>query len=277
VSAKVLRGRSVRRLYRTVYVAADEPLTLALRIRAALRVLPAGTVVSGVTVLQLRGLDLGPSEPLRFLTVSPRQVRRPALRVTRVRTLPPNDGRCVTPEGAFITAAGTLDLVDLVAAGDWLVKRRLATPDSLVAMTAGVQLRGCANARRAASLVRRRVDSVRETRLRLLLVLAGLPEPDCNVPLGTKQWFIGTPDLVYQVFHVVVEYEGDQHRRKGQWTYDIGRYEDFTADGWTVIRVTSERMSSPIALVKRIYAALRAGGYDGPPPVFSDEWLTLFG
>ena len=41
--------------------------------------------------------------------------------------------------------------------------------------------RGCRLARRAASLAREGVDSPQETRLRLLLVLAGLPEPRVNV------------------------------------------------------------------------------------------------
>ncbi len=96
-----------------------------------------------------------------------------------------------------------------------------------------------AAARRAAGLVRRRVDSVRETRLRLCLVLAGLPEPRCNVTLGTDEAPIGRVDLLLEEFLLILEYEGDQHREKDQWTIDIDRGEAFSAEGYRTIRVTA--------------------------------------
>jgi hypothetical protein len=58
-------------------------------------------------------------------------------------------------------------------------------------------------ARRAAGLVRARVDSVPETRLRLCLVLAGLPTPDCNLVMGTHARPIGRVDLVFKEFGVL--------------------------------------------------------------------------
>ena len=197
--------------------------------------------------------------------------------VTRVRRLPPHRRGRLDAEAAFATAAATLNLLDLVAAGDWLVRKRLATVESLNGYTATVGGRGSVHARRAAGLVRARVDSVRETRLRLALVLAGLPEPECNIALGSDDWFIGTPDLTYQKYRVILEYEGDQHRKdRDQWNYDIGRYEEFTDEGWTIIRVTSARMRYAWLLIQRIDGALRAGGYAGPPPEFNEEWLALF-
>jgi hypothetical protein len=44
-----------------------------------------------------------------------------------------------------------------------------------------IGLGGARLARRVAGLVRKGVDSAMETRLRLLIVLAGLPEPEVNV------------------------------------------------------------------------------------------------
>lgn len=277
VSRRGLQGRSVRRLHRGVYVAADLRLTLAVRVDAALRVLPKDTVAAGVTALQLMGLDLGPARPLRFLTTWPIQRRPAGVVLSRVTTLPPHERDRLKAEPAFVTAAHQLDLVDLVAAGDWLVKRRRTTQGHLTAYVAEASGRGSVRARRAAGLVRTRVDSVRETRLRLVLVLAGLPEPECNISLGSDEWFIGTPDLVYQKYRVILEYEGDQHRIDGeQWNSDIGRYEEFTGEGWTVIRVTKQRLRYPRLLVQRVLDALRQGGYDGPGPAFDDEWVELF-
>jgi hypothetical protein len=43
-------------------------------------------------------------------------------------------------------------------------------------------------------MVRARIDSPGETRLRLCLVLAGLPEPCCNITLGTDNRPIGRVD-----------------------------------------------------------------------------------
>ena len=223
------------------------------------------------------GLDLGPIEPLRFLTTWPVQRRQPGILVSRIATLPPNERGRLRAEPAFLSAATQLDLVDLVAAGDWLVKQRRTTPASLRDYVIEARGRGSALARRAADLVRERVDSVRETRLRLVLVLAGLPEPECNISLGSEQWFIGKVDLVYQKYRVLLEYEGSQHQKdRKQWNVDIGRYEEFTAEGYAVIRVSSERMRYPRLLVSGVYAALEERGYDGSPPDFNAEWCALF-
>jgi hypothetical protein len=72
--------------------------------------------------------------------------------------------------------------------------------------------RGVLLVRAAVGLARERVDSPRETWLRLCLVLAGLPMPECNLIIGDGQGPIGRVDLVYLMYSVIIEYEGDQHR-----------------------------------------------------------------
>jgi hypothetical protein len=126
-------------------------------------------------------------------------------------------------------------------------------------------------------LIRERVDSVRETRLRLCLVLAGLPEPQCNVLLKTGAYPIGRVDLLLEEFLVVVEYDGDQHRTDPrQWSADIYRGEECTALGYRTVRVTKSHLRRPRSVVWRVYEAMRLGGYTGPPPVFTPEWCVLF-
>ena len=150
------------------------------------------------------------------------------------------------------------------------------TLDSLRAYARGYRGAGGVAARRAAGLVRERVDSVRETRLRLCLVLAGLPEPRCNVVLGTDEHPIGRVDLLEE-FMVIVEYEGDQHRTDPvQWSTDISRGEAFGAEGYRVVRVTSGHLTRPRVVVGRVLGAMRSGGYLGPDPGFTAEWSTLF-
>ena len=183
----------------------------------------------------------------------------------------------MVPAAAFISSAQELNLVDLVAAGDWLVRLRRATPSELVQAAAAHRGRGAVLARRAAALVRERVDSVQETRLRLCLVLSGLPEPSVNPVVFVGGRALGRVDLFWARWRIAVEYEGDQHRTEvRQWNIDIRRYEQLVADGCPVVRVTAERMHHPRAVIALVVATLRAAGWEGDDPVFDEEWHQLF-
>ena len=277
ISRESLRGPSVRRVHAGVYVARATVLDLIAAVRTARLVLPPNTFVTGVTALWCLGVEVGPPRPLQFVTTHPYQVRRPGLQVSRTRQLPPGRGRSVIPEHAFAVAARRLNLLDLVTAGDWLVRRERTTAARLIAYLRGYRGPRVALARRSAALVRDRVDSPRETKLRLCLVLAGLPEPECNPTLGTKDYPIGRVDLLLEAYKLILEYEGDQHRTdKRQWNTDIYRAEEFSAEGYRVLRVTADHLRRPRALVLRVHAALVKGGYTGPPPAFSEEWSALF-
>ena len=79
-------------------------------------------------------------------------------------------------------------------------------------------------------------------------------------------------------YRLIIEYEGDQHRTdRFQWNRDIDRQEFLARTHWTLIRGTSERARWPRQLVRAVYHALEANSYSGPPPEFSDLWLSLFG
>ena len=157
------------------------------------------------------------------------------------------------------------------------MRLRLTTPDRLISYSNGYGGAGATFARRAARLVRRRVDSPGESKLRLCLVLVGLPEPRCNVTLGTDDRPIGRVDLLLEEYRLILEYEGDHHRTdKDQWNLDISRVEELTAEGYRVLRVTAQHIGRPRVLVKRVHTALVAGGYPGPAPVFTGEWAALF-
>lgn len=281
LSLRVLQGSRFRRLHREVYICADIELTLAVRIRAALLVLPADTVVTSVTALRLLGLDVGGDRRLHFSTTHPHQVRlsgvvvhrrkRPALR-TLISEIP-----STTPAQTFVESARHLSLVDRVIAGDWLVHRRKVTLAGLQRFVDTVHDHGVRRARRAMVLVRERVESPRETVLRLMIVFARLPEPEPNVPLGDEWGFVGRPDLVYRPYRVIVEYDGAYHfKDREQRHRDIKRREALEALGWRVIVITAESMRQPRDVVWRIYRALRDRGYDGPPPVFNDMWARWF-
>ena len=150
VGRGVLAGPSVCRVVAGVYVAADVELDLRFRVEAALLVLPAPAVATGLTALGCWGVTIAREpHPLDFVTTHPHVVRRPGLVIRRVGRLPPTRGCWVSTEHAFVSAARRLDLIDLVSAGDWLVRLRRCTPESLIAYAKATREPGVAFARRA--------------------------------------------------------------------------------------------------------------------------------
>ena len=277
ITRDMLRGPAVQRIDRGIFLDARLELTLKRRLAGYLLMLPAETVVDSVTALQLNGVEVGPTEPYRFCTTAEHHPSRPSIVVRRVAELPPNVGKVSRTAPALVAARTQLGLLDLVIAGDWLIRLRRAPYEAIRDGLRGAAGRDCLKARRAAELIRGRVDSPRETRLRLLIVLAGLPEPECNVDLGDELFFIGRVDLYLRAWNVAVEYEGDQHRTDAkQFAKDLGRYEDLAAAGYRIVRVSKVAMRRPRAVVDRIYRALLARGYDGAPPDFGAEWRDAF-
>ena len=177
-----------------------------------------------------------------------------------------------------MAAAADLELVELVVAGDWLIRAKLTTELQLASALGAARGPYSRKLRHAATLVRKRVDSPQESRLRMVLVLAGLPHPQCNVDIGNEFFFIARVDLAFLAWKLLLEYEGDQHRTsKRQWARDIDRFEWLGEEGYVVHRITAERMHRPYALVESVFSALVRAGYRGPRPVYSAEWLASFG
>jgi hypothetical protein len=224
----MLQSSRFRRLAKGVYAAATTPDSHRIHVRAVMLTLPDEAIATGVTGLQLFGIDIGPQLPMTFATTHPWQVRRRDVKVMRLKELPAHRDGLASPEQCWLVAASTLNLLDLVTAGDSLLRLRRTT---LVRLQSAVEThsgRGIVAARTAVRLVRERVDSPRETWLRLCLVLAGLPMPECNLVIGDDEGPIGRVDLVYVAYKLIIEYEGDQHRTdRNQWNRDIDRHEDF--------------------------------------------------
>jgi hypothetical protein len=280
ITEQMLRGRRFRRLFHGVYTHADVELTVWAWAFAALLVLPKGSAIARATALRLWDVEVGPTLPVHASTPHPHPVRREQLICHRRRRPVPLRRRAglpvTTPELSFIEASLDLGLVDRVVAGDWLLRLGHTNRSELLA-AASSTTRGARRARQALAYVRERVESPRETILRLSLVLAGLPEPEPNMRIGDRSDFIARPDLVYLAYRVVVEYDGQHHwATEGQREYDIARREALDAAGWRVIVVTRAGMRRPRDVVWRVYRALRKRGYDGPPPRFDGGWLRSF-
>lgn len=121
---------------------------------------------------------------------------------------------------------------------------------------------GIQKARAALALARVGSDSAPETRLRLAVVYAGLPEPDINKNIPLADGKSRQPDQSYPEYRVAVEYDGGTHADPDQVIRDIRRQEDFAAAGWTEVRIAKNHMTDDArAAVRKIRSALFSRGW----------------
>ncbi|HZC26660.1 MAG TPA: hypothetical protein VE287_06530, partial [Actinopolymorphaceae bacterium] len=247
LTLRVLRGRRFRSVFRGVYVAADRPDTLELRVDAARLVLPARAVFSHTTAARLVGLPVPDRDDCPLHATVPPGTARPAVRGIIVHEglvsspIRQPRGRLITgPARTFLDLAPTLSLVDLVILGDAMVRGKLVTAAALRTAAASTRRRGARQARRAAELVLPGVDSPPETIVRLLIVFAGLPCPLPNEPVHDEfgQW-VATVDLQYREQRIAIEYDSDLHRSiRRKWRHDVRTRDELRRLGWDVITVT---------------------------------------
>lgn len=174
-----------------------------------------------------------------------------------------------SPADTWCQLATALRPNDLVAAADYLLSERrtargreppLATRAELAdAVSRRAGARGVKALRWALRRARERVDSRMETLLRLLLVEAGLPEPEINPPIVVDGGRTLHPDLLWAHWRIVLEYEGDEHRAdRRRFMSDIERRERFEAAGWRVVRVVADDIFvHPEAFLARVRRIIR--------------------
>lgn len=121
--------------------------------------------------------------------------------------------------------------------------------------------RGARRLREAYRWVRPRIESRRETRLRLLIVRAGYPEPETDVYLPLRRGKRRVRgDLVFLEYKVLVECDGEQHRKNDkQYHRDIERLDDVAEEGWRVIRVL--KSTTDAWALAKLDTALRDRGW----------------
>jgi hypothetical protein len=176
----------------------------------------------------------------------------------------------VAPGRTWTQLAATLRHGDLIVAGDYLVRRKrpLCTLAELAGAVASMgRARGVRAARLALAEIREGTDSPMETRLRLLIVWAGLPEPVIGHTVRNREGdFVATPDLCYVRERIAIEYEGSIHQSDARvFAEDIERRELLEEAGWLVIRVIKGHVfGNPHWLAERVRRALRERA-DLPP------------
>jgi len=279
---KLLRRRDFQQVIARVWVhrSGIDDDTL---IRAALALHPDDAFASHLSAAQVLRLPV-PDHPFAHVTVAKHEDRRyrprikPHVTKRQRRIIEVRGIRTTDPIATFIDCAGLLSLVELVILGDALVKKYGISPDALRKACRESTDYYAGLARAAAEYVREGVDSPMETRLRMLIVLAGLPEPEVNFKLyredGTwRRRF----DLSYPRIKLIVEYDGRQHADdKAQWEGDLERREEFDDESYRILVVTSKGIFvEPERTLHRIRRQLVLRGWGAVPPI-QPQWRDHF-
>ena len=198
------------------------------------------------------------------LAVVPRRTgvlsREAALPDADIGVLADSGLRALRPARAVADLLRRLDLLEAVVVADAVLRARLCTLEELRAeLLAHTGLRGVVQARRALTLADPRAESPPESRLRVLLVLAGLdPVPQFEVRAGAGWYRV---DLAFPELRIAVEYDGREvHDRSDVFTADRRRQNALVAHGWVVLRFTAAdlRRDRQQGLIATVQAAVRA-------------------
>ena len=234
--------------------AADDPL---VKLQAAMLRLPSCAVFSGPTAAFLHGLDSVLPSGIEATLPPPSPVsRRVGMTIRRSRL---QADEVVLRKGFRVTSVlrtlvdlcCRLDLVEAVAYLDMALHKKLIRLDDLKPQPGS---RGVVRLRRAIELAEPATESPMETRLRLLLVLAGLPRPEVQVSLPKV---FARADLYYPEARLVIEYDGATHR--DSITGDDRRQNRLIEGGYRVLRFTAADVfgvpASVVASVRQAWPA----------------------
>jgi very-short-patch-repair endonuclease len=246
LTRRQLHGANWRRVGYGLYVWSGLAESTVQSLAAIRRRLPMTAAFSGRTAAWLHCLDLPPCDPVE-VTIPPESgvAARTGLSVRR-SSLSPEEvvQRHGLPSTSALRtvvdlAAGLEDLTEAVVVADMALHARLVDLPALSAYaSAHAGRKGVAQLRRVIELVEPAAESAMETRLRLLLVLAGLPRPRAQASLHDERGhFLGRADLYYADQRLALEYDGGTHRDR--LAEDDRRQNRILAAGIRMLRFTA--------------------------------------
>jgi hypothetical protein len=261
-----LRNRH-RAVYRDVYLADGATLTAADRARAAWAWARGDCVLSGISAAALLGtkwLDGDrPAELVRRNRHSPPGIVVRSYDLTADEQCTVDGIRITTPARTAFDIGRTLPQHRAIPILDALLGAtgvKAADVGALAVTKPGT--RGVRRLRAALELADGGAESPQETRLRLVLVGAGLPSPETQIKFYDEygEAFIRV-DMGWREWKVAVEYDGVQHWHDSrQRSWDIDRIAILEAMRWVVIRVSAGMLSRPHIVVERVRAKLQLAG-----------------
>jgi len=186
--------------------------------------------------------------------------------------------RTTTPEQTFVHLTRHLTFLDLVGLGDQLVKPgRWTSPGDIRTFAENWTGQGRSMARDAATFLREGVDSVPESKLRMLFVLGGLPEPVVNHIIREGDRITHRIELAFPEQRLAFEYDGRWHLAPGPAAHDSER-RGFLSEhkGWTFELVDSDDLFlTPDLTLQRCAQVLANHGITVPTRL-DDRWRQHF-
>lgn len=251
-----LRSRYMA-VHKDVYVPKDAELTAVLRAKACwLRSRRRG-ILAGFSASALHGSKwIGPTMPAAIIDTNRR--KGAGVQVWEARIEPDEVAvvhgmRLTTPARTALDLACRYPTDTAVAAIDALMQAtdlKMADVELLADRYRG--RRGMKAARAALELVDGGAQSPKETWMRLLLVRAGFPRPQTQIPVFNEWgWAEAYLDMGWEDIKVAAEYDGAQHQTsRYHYVRDIGRLEKLEMMGWIVVRVVAE--NHPNDIIRRV-------------------------
>lgn len=234
-------GRLGSGMYHWVGLKESPQLTLT----AVARRLPRGAAFSGRTAAWLHGLDVEPCDPIEVTIPEPSGSSRVAGAMVRRAALDAREivlRRRLPATSALRTAVdlgGRNPLNEAVVSVDLFLHAELVSLDDLLIHIAGRSgAWGIARLRRVVDLAEPKAESAMESRLRMVIVMAGLPKPEVQIDVrDDRGHFLGRPDLLYPRHRLAIEYDGGTHRDR--MVEDNRRQNGLVGAGYRLLRFTA--------------------------------------
>jgi hypothetical protein len=238
----------VWRVLRDVYVGAEHPDSPEVRLAALRRVLPPDVAITGRASLWLLGIDALDQEGTIDLAL-PRGRNLRSKPGFAMHALLADDGELfdlggllvVTPAKAVVDVVRAEGLVEGVALGDLALRAGVADLELIEqSVERCARLRGVVEAREMLPHLEPRSESPTESRLRMTLVLGGVPRPRAQVDAYRESGeHVGRADLALD--GVVLLYDGfDEHSTKTVFGKDRRQRNDYEELGLVTRVFTSD-------------------------------------
>ncbi len=261
----VTRGQlrwNYRTIYPDVYVPCDVVLSICDRAHGAWLWSRRRAVITGRAAAALHGAKwIDDAAPVEIVWANN---HTPASVITRRERID-TDEMCEFPDGMLVASPARtaldigryLQFDESVAHLDALARATAVSSSEVLALSyryAGA--RGVRCCRTAVTMMDAGAQSPKETWLRLLIIAAGFPRPQTQIPLYEYGHPVAHLDMGWSAIRVAVEYDGDQHRTdRATYVKDLRRAEIVERLGWINVRIVKEdREIDVIARVRDAWA-----------------------
>ncbi len=257
-----------RQVLHGVYCHVDVPDSVVVRAAAARLVLPEQAAVSGRAAAWMHGVDiLGRDARLQATVPRGVHLRRRRELELREAELPDTDVteiagvRVTTPLRTAFDLARREPLVEAVMAVDALAHAELV--DLAELLPYATEHRGWRGVRQVAVVAGHAdplAESPMESRTRMVLVLGGLPRPECQIEVRTDSGlFVARIDMGYRRARLGIEFDGGYHGDPAVKRADDVRANRLRACGWSLLRYdTTAVLRYPRTVVGQVAAALQS-------------------